>query len=146
MEHILPVVIIGIVGGMAVGLQPSLSSLMGQRLGSMESVFIVHLGGAILALLLLLAAGSSNLAQWRTVSWYALGAGVLGVVGLSVINYTIPRVGASTTLILLLAGQLMMAATLDHFGLLGLSPRPIDLWRVIGLAIIFAGVWLMVRP
>jgi uncharacterized membrane protein YdcZ (DUF606 family) len=34
---------------------------------------------------------------------------------------------------------------MDHFGLLGTAVRPIDLTRVWGIAVLFIGVWLIVR-
>ena len=43
-------------GGVAVALQGPLTSMMSQRVGTLESVFIVHLGGAGLGLLGMVAA------------------------------------------------------------------------------------------
>jgi transporter family-2 protein len=57
----------------------------------------------------------------------------------------IPRVGIATSLIILLSGQLLIGTVLDHFGLLGAAQRPIDLMRVVGLAVVFLGVWLSVK-
>ena len=74
MQNLVLVILIGLAGGVAVGLQGPLSSLMSQRIGTMESVFIVHLGGGLLAGLILLAAGGGNLGAWRSVPWYALAA------------------------------------------------------------------------
>jgi uncharacterized membrane protein YdcZ (DUF606 family) len=34
---------------------------------------------------------------------------------------------------------------MDHFGLLGAVQRPIDLMRVVGLGVVFLGVWLSVK-
>jgi len=57
----------------------------------------------------------------------------------------IPRVGVATALIILLAGQLFIGTILDHFGLLGAIQRPLELSRIMGLAIVLAGVWLTVK-
>ena len=56
MESILLIILIGLAGGVAVGLQAPMASMITQRLGIFESVFIVHLGGALVALLALLVA------------------------------------------------------------------------------------------
>ena len=50
MEKIILMILIGLAGGVAVGLQSPLASLMSQRLGVFESIFIVHIGGALAAL------------------------------------------------------------------------------------------------
>lgn len=145
MQTVLLVILIGLVGGVAVGLQGPLSSLMSQRIGTLESIFIVHFGGAVVALLPLLAAGGGNLGNWRNAPWYALVAGIFGLVVLGAVSYTIPRVGVATTIILIVAGQLTVGAVLDHFGLLGAMIRPVDWGRAAGLVVISVGVWLMVR-
>ncbi len=50
MQSIIIIVLIGLMGGVAVGIQAPLSSMISQRLGILESVFIIHIGGAIAAL------------------------------------------------------------------------------------------------
>lgn len=144
MQSIIFILLVGLVGGVAVGIQAPLSSLMSQRLGVLESIFIVHIGGALAALGLLLIFGS-NFSLWRMVPWYAFGAGVFGLVVISAMSYMIPRAGVAASLIILLAGQLLIGTVLDHFGWLGAAQRPLDLTRVLGLSVVMAGVWLTAK-
>ena len=44
MQSIIIIILIGLMGGVAVGIQAPLSSMISQRLGVMESVFIIHIG------------------------------------------------------------------------------------------------------
>jgi len=60
-------------------------------------------------------------------------------------SYMIPRIGIAGALITLLAGQLLVGSILDHFGWLGVTQRVMDLPRIIGLAVVMAGVWLTVK-
>lgn len=145
MQAILFVLLVGLIGGVAIGFQGPLSSLISQRLGMIESVFIIHLGGTLVALVPLLFMRGGRLAGWQQLPWYALGAGAFGLVLISAISYTIPRLGAATTITLVVAGQLIVALLLDHFGLLGMAVRPFQLSRLVGIAVVFAGVWLLVR-
>ncbi len=145
MQSIILIILIGLAGGVAVGIQAPLASMISQRLGIMESVFIVHMGGAIAALIPLLYYGGGKLSQWRTVPWYALCAGIFGLVVIFSMSYMIPRIGVATALIILLAGQLFIGTVLDHFGLLGAVARPLDITRVLGLGAVLAGVWLSVK-
>lgn len=138
-------VLLGLLGGVAVGLQGPLSSLMSQRLGVLESVFVVHLGGALLAGLPLLLLGGGNLGAWRSVPPPALAAGALGVVLVATFSYAMPRLGVAAAVTLLVAAQLTIGTLLDHFGLLGAAVRTLDLSRLLGLAALFAGTWLIVR-
>jgi transporter family-2 protein len=93
MQTFILAMIIGLLGGVAVGLQGPLASLMSQRIGTMESVFIIHIGGTLMAGALLLATGGGNLGAWRSVPWYALGAGVFGLVVLRVRKKITSRIG-----------------------------------------------------
>ena len=145
MESILLIILIGLAGGVAVGLQSPLASIMSQRLGTLESVFIVHLGGAIVSLIPLLVYGGGKLGQWRTVPWYALCAGAFGLVVIAAVSYAIPRIGVAGAVTSIVAGQLLLSALLDHFGWLGAVERPLDPARLLGLFVLGVGVWLTVK-
>ncbi|MBZ0277587.1 MAG: DMT family transporter [Anaerolineae bacterium] len=145
MQTLLLFVVVGLIGGVAVAIQSPLASMIGQRLGVLESIFIIHIGGAIIVSVPLLAARGGRLAEWRTVPWYALLAGGLGLLVIGAINYTIPRLGVTTTTILVVAGQIAISLLIDHFGLLGTQQRPVDLARVLGVVIVFVGIWLVIR-
>jgi transporter family-2 protein len=138
-------VLVGLMGGLAVGLQGPLSSMIGQRLGPLESVFIIHLGGMVAAAIPLLLMRGGALGAWHTLPWYALIAGVFGLVVVVAVSYTIPQLGVTATVVLIVTGQLITGLLIDHFGLLDAAIRPIDVSRVLGVVILFAGVYLMVR-
>ena len=61
------------------------------------------------------------------------------------INQTMPRLGATTALALIIIGQLVMGILIDQFGLFGVPVRPIDLMRFIGAGLLIAGGYLIVR-
>jgi transporter family-2 protein len=145
MENIILIMAVGLIGGMAIGLQSPMASLISQKLGILESVFIVHLGGAIIALIPLLLYGGGKLGQWRVVPWYALGAGFFGLVVIGALSYMIPRVGVAAAITTLVAGQLLIATILDHYGLLGAAIKSLDITRVIGMSVVLFGVWLTVK-
>ncbi len=137
--------LLGLAGGIAVGLQSPMASIIGQRLGTMESVFILHFGGAVLSAIFLVFSRGGQLAQWRTLPWYVLLAGFFGLVVVIAVSTTIPRIGVTATIVLIVAGQLVIGLVLDHFGWLGATVRPIEWSRVIGIVVLFIGVWLIVR-
>lgn len=145
MQSIVIIILIGLMGGIAVGLQSPLASMISQRLGMLESVFIVHLGGALFALIPLLLLGGGKLAEWRQVPWYALGAGIFGLVVIGAVSYMIPRMGVAAAIVSIVAGQLLISTILDHFGWLGAAHRPLELSRIVGLGVVMAGVWLTVK-
>ena len=145
MDTIFLIILIGLIGGVAVGLQSPLASMISQQLGVFESVFIVHLGGALIALIPLLYLGGGKLSQWRSVPWYALGAGIFGLVVIASISYMIPRIGIAAAITTIVAGQLLVGTILDHFGLLGAAEKSLEPTRIFGLLVVLAGVWLTVK-
>jgi len=144
METVVLIILVGLAGGIAVGLQSPMASMITQRLGIFESVFIVHIGGALIALIPLLIYGS-KLAQWRSVPWYTLGAGIFGLVVIAAISYMIPRVGVAASITTVVAGQLLVGTILDQYGWLGTAVKPLDATRILGLGVVLVGVWLTVK-
>lgn len=144
MDAVFLIILVGLVGGVAVGLQSPMASMITQRLGLFESVFIVHLGGALIALIPLILYGS-RLREWRSVPWYVLGAGIFGLIVIASISYMIPRVGVAATITTIVAGQLLVGTILDHYGLLGAAVKPLDATRILGLGVLMVGVWLTVK-
>lgn len=145
MSTVLLVVIFGLLAGVAVGVQSPMASQISQRVGVMESVFIIHIGGAIAAAIILLARRGGNLGAWHEAPWYTLGAGIFGLVVVGAASYAIPRIGAVPTIVLIVAGQMVVSAIIDQLGLFGTSVRPLDVERLVGIVVLFVGVWLVVR-
>ena len=54
-------------------------------------------------------------------------------------------IGGATFLALIVAGQMLMALALDHYGWLGFPVRPVDAWRVGGAVLVIAGMFLLAR-
>jgi len=56
-----------------------------------------------------------------------------------------PRLGAAALVALVLAGQLSAAVAFDHFGVLGFSTKAVTLPRLLGIAFIGVGAFLVRR-
>lgn len=137
--------LLALLAGLAIGFQNPITSMIGQRVGLLGAAFAVHFAGAVVAGVLLLAAPPASSSAWRGVPWLMAAAGILGVVFLTSISYTIPRIGIAATVGLLLAAQLSIAAWLDHYGLLGVAVRPLDFGRLVGLGLLIVGAWLVLK-
>jgi transporter family-2 protein len=145
MTNLALVVIVGLLGGMAIGLQAPLASTISQRLGWLEGVFIVHLGGLLGVAVPLLFMGGGRLGQWPTVPPVALLGGLLGVVVIGSTVYMVPRIGVAAAVTLIITGQLFMAATIDHFGAFGVDAKPVTVARLTGLGLVLLGAWWTLR-
>ena len=145
MQLVLLAMVFALAGGVAAGFQGPLASLMSRSIGNLGSIFIAHLGGLLAISIILLFQRGNKLSEWRSVPWYALGAGVLGVVVIYGLNYAIPKIGTGSTIAVFVASQLGIGLLLDHFGLLGNEVHPINLPRIAGLLILIFGAWLVSR-
>ena len=139
------VICIGLIGGLAVGTQAPIAGAMAQRVGGASSSFIVHLGGLIASGALLAARGGENIHEWRNLPWYMLGAGVFGLVLYLTLSYTIPRVGATTAIALIIVGQLIAGMVIDHFGAFGIAQRQIEWSHLAGAILLLGGAYLIIR-
>jgi bacterial/archaeal transporter family-2 protein len=76
-------------------------------------------------------------------SWWMWTGGCLGTLYVwSTIVATL-KIGATLTLALTFAGQMIAALFLDHFGAIGLTKYPASPVRIAGVAIVFLGVSLI---
>lgn len=141
----LTVIVVGLVGGIAVGLQGPMSGFMSQRVGPIGSSLIIHLGGAIISAVLILFGIGADFKNFRELPAPYLLAGVFGVILYLTFSYTMPRVGVATTTVLLILAQMSLGVLLDHYGWMGVPVRPIDLSRVLGVGAILLGAFLVSR-
>jgi transporter family-2 protein len=138
-------VMLALAGGFAVTLQAQFMGVMTDRIGTAESIFITYGTGGVAIGLVMLAMRGGNLGVWSSVPWYVLTAGLLGLVIVGAIGYTVPRLGLVAALSLFILAQFALAALVDHFGWLGAEVRPLDKTRAVGLAAVLIGSWLVLR-
>jgi bacterial/archaeal transporter family-2 protein len=79
------------------------------------------------------------------VPWWAWSGGLFGAIFIGLAIFLIPKLGGAAFIALLVTGQMMAALAFDHYGWLGIPQRPIDLPRVIGVALLVGGVVLIRR-
>ncbi|MCG6908602.1 MAG: DMT family transporter [Deltaproteobacteria bacterium] len=138
-------IFIAAAGGLAVAVQAQLMGLMDRGIGSVESVFITYCGGGVLIAGLMFLMRGGNLVAFRNVPWYVFTSGIFGLIIVGAIGFSVPRLGLVVSMTTLVTVQLLTGAVLDHFGLLGAAPRPLDLSRMMGMGVLVAGIWLTVR-
>ena len=145
MNSYFALIIIAAIAGLTVALQGQFMGLIDKAIGTKESVFITYASGGLLAAVAMLVSRGGNLRNWHEVPWYALGAGILGLVIVAAIGYTVPRLGLARAFTVIVATQFITIAIVDHFGLLGAAMRPLDFSRLLGFGVLTFGVWLIMR-
>lgn len=69
--------------------------------------------------------------------------GALGAFFIATAILMVPRLGATTTLGFVIVGQLVAAAAIDHFGLLGIAQSSLTPLRIAGIAMLVGGMVLV---
>lgn len=140
-------VLLGSGAGCLVAMQAPINSRLGKAIGSIPAATFSFLVGtvALLAIAAFVRGGWASLGHvGRAPSW-ALVGGLLGAVYVSVALVAVRTLGASGLTAVVILGQLAMSVVIDRFGLLGISRQPVGLQRIAGLALLVAGVLLVVR-
>ncbi len=131
---------------MLLPLQAGLNGKMGRAVGdsayaALISFLVGTLGLFFYAIIVQLDFGSIR--QAANIHWSVWSAGLLGAFYVTAVIILTPRLGATLTFGLVVAGQLGMALFLDHFALLGVPGQSFSWQRLAGIALITAGVILI---
>jgi bacterial/archaeal transporter family-2 protein len=134
-------------GGL-LAVQVAANSSLGQHLGRAAGAtlvsFLVGSVGLVLYMLLIRESWPSARALSQT-PWWALGGGLLGAGYVMATVVVTPRLGPGLTLGAVVAGQMVIALVLEQVGALDVARHPITPVRVLGVALIVAGVALLRR-
>jgi len=137
---------IALVAGMLAPLQAGLNGKMGRVIESPVYAALISFAVGTLVLFCYALATRiefSNIRHATDVHWSVWSAGFLGAFYVTVTIILTPRLGAAMTFGLVVAGQLIMAVFMDHFGLLGVSAHSLNWQRVAGIVLITTGVILI---
>ncbi len=134
--------------GASLAVQIGLNATMSRHAGSPLAAALINfaVGTLVLLLLMLLGRGSlPALAQAGGAPWWAWSAGVLGACFIAASTAFGPQIGGATFLAILVSGQMIAALAIDHYGVLDFPVRPLDGWRLAGVLLVVAGVFLLAR-
>lgn len=140
--------IIALLAGALLPMQAAINAQLRYALGTAVQAALVSFAVGTLALIAYALAVRSGLPDSRMVSqapWWVWSGGLLGAAYVLSAIIVTPRLGAASLLGLALAGQLIAALVMDHYGLLGLAVQPLSSLRVLGVLLLVAGVALIVR-
>ena len=81
-----------------------------------------------------------NLSTVPSQPWWKLIGGILGAVVVFTTVLLAPKLGITAMLFFIIVGQLITATTIDHFGLIGMPIREVNITKFIGLIIVAFGL------
>lgn len=131
--------------------QGVINSALGDKLGSGETNFVVHITAAIILFIflsadqLLFKHGEFGLEKLKEVPWYLYLGGFIGVIITYGVIVSISKVGAAVATTAIITGQVLIAALADHLGIFGLEKVPLSWSRLGGIILLGIGARLLLK-
>ena len=137
-------VALAILAGLAGSVQVAVMGRFGSRIGVLEALSFstaVQLAFSLLLLLVVRAGVGGLPSALKTPAWMWIG-GLMGLTVVTAITFAQPRIGATATIGILIAGQILMGAVIDRYGLFGVDQIALSPARVVGIALLGIGAAL----
>ena len=132
-----------LIAGIGIPVLAALNAALGVRMGSPIAagtiLFAVAFGATAFLLLL---TGPQALAKAAGAPKHLFLAGLLVAFYVLSITFIAPKFGVGNAVFVVLLGQMISAAAIDHFGLFTAQVSPLNLTRAAGIAVMAVGVWI----
>lgn len=127
-------------GGLCMGFQPPVNSALSRYTGIIESSCISFIVGAAALFILALIFGQGSLLAFTDAPKFLLVGGLLGATVVTITIFAIPKIGSLAMITAVVFGQMVAALFIDKIGFLGLPVHPISWTRLVGVALMLAGL------
>lgn len=132
--------------GIGIPVFAALNGGLGRGLGNPVAATVITFAvGLILSLAALAFVGPPPLERYSGIPPQNFVGVVFMVFYVLSITFFAPRIGLGNAVFFVLLGQLVAAAVIDHYGLLGALPFSLTPRRALGIAVMALGVWLAKR-
>ena len=129
--------------GIGIPVLAAMNATLGRYLGApMLAGAILLAVGFLTALVVALITGPGAIVKLASAPRHLLLAGLLVAFYVLSITAIAPKFGVGNAIFFVLIGQLLSAATIDHFGMFGAEPVSLSWPRLSGLLLMGAGVLL----
>jgi transporter family-2 protein len=138
---------LAIVAGLAGSVQVAVMARLGDRVGVFAALAWAAILTGLLSLALLLVARQSLSGLGdaaRQPVWLWSGA-VMSLLIVLTVTFSGSRIGVTATVGILIAGQLVMGAAIDRFGLFGIDRLGLTWPRIVGIVLLGIGAALTLR-
>ncbi len=132
--------------GALVAMQPPINSKLGKSVGTFAAASISFIIGTLILVAITAVSGAEvKLGNASGLAWYYFTGGLLGAAYVTTVLVSVRTLGAGGVTAATIAGQLSTSVLLDRLGAFGLPEKQVTLARVVGVALLAAGVFLIVR-
>ena len=135
-------IIMALLSGAFLPIQGGINSRLGKEIASpvYASLISFLVGAAVLFIYTIVTREQIQLSGLKSAPAYLWSGGLLGAFYVTVIILAFPKIGPALTFGLVVAGQMIISILLDHFNILVAQPHPINIWKLLGVLMVIAGV------
>lgn len=145
MDKGLAVFLMAVVGGL-IALQAPINAGLGRSTGTFAAALVSFgVGTLLLASIVVVSGKAGGVVEASNVEWYYLLGGLLGAAYVFTALVLVDEIGAGGVAAATVTGQLTLSVILDRLGVLGLEQTPLSWERLLGVALLLAGTYLVVR-
>ncbi|MDQ0219177.1 DMT family transporter [Peribacillus cavernae] len=134
--------LLALLGGIAMAIQAQVNGGLGKKVGAIEGSFISFAVGTLALAFGVLFIGKGNVLAFTNVPKWQLIGGLLGALYVFIMVLVVPKVGVATAFVAVIAGQIIVGAIIDHYGLFGGTRIPIDGKKLIAILLLFVSLYL----
>lgn len=139
-------VIVAGVTGMVFGGVTAVEGYISRAVGAVNASLIEHVFAALVAVpavIFLFMRGTLTWEGTKSIMPISAVAGVMVLVAVAGVAYAMPRTGVAAGNMAMLFGQMAVAVVIDLIGIGGYDKVPLTWPRILGLALMIVGVYLV---
>ncbi|WP_052218371.1 DMT family transporter [Thermincola ferriacetica] len=134
---------LAVVIGALTSIQSAVNSELGKYIGGVAAALVSFTVGTTTLVVFYLFSGEGGLKGVTRVAPYLLIGGMFGAMFVFGMIKLVPRIGVSSASAGVIAGQLLLAMAIDHFGWFGVAKHSLNWVRGMGALLLLLGVRLM---
>ncbi|HYI79278.1 MAG TPA: DMT family transporter [Thermoleophilaceae bacterium] len=136
-----------VAAGGLVAMQAPINSTLGKAVGTFAAASVSFAVGlaVLVCITLLFTSGFGEVVNSADLRWYYLTGGLLGAAYVTTVLVSVRTLGAGGVTAATIAGQLTLAVVIDRYGWFGIDKQGLTPQRVLGIALLAVGTFLVVR-
>jgi transporter family-2 protein len=132
--------IFAIISGGAMSIQGVMNTRLGEKIGVYESNLYVQGTAFLLSLIAVWVLGKGNIREITEVNKLYLLGGLLGLIITITVMKSVGALNPTVAMSTILVAQLITAAVIDAFGIMGSEKIPFTWTNYLGIALMIGGV------
>ena len=147
MSTVIPYIVLAVVAGFCLPTQAGINARLNLWTQSPVLAAAISFGvgtAALIAYAIILHIPLPTISGVKQYPWWMWSGGFLGAFLVASTVVLAPRLRAASMIALIVSGQMFASVVLDHYGLIGYTDHPINVWRICGVLLLVGGV-VMIR-